>query len=84
MIWIFRSFWPSSLLASVRDSYLILSRDTDTHRHWYRNDQGRYDQQPGYHCQVWHQGLHGGALCWCRHLHDWSVWCGLLLRLPRG
>merc|ERR1719328_486115 len=29
MIWIFRSFWPSSLLASVSDSYLILSRASE-------------------------------------------------------
>merc|ERR1719278_1436803 len=29
MIWILRSFWPSSLLASVSDSYLILSRASE-------------------------------------------------------
>merc|ERR1711971_1510200 len=84
----YESLTDASKLESAKDLKIQIIPDLDakthTHRHWYRNDQGRYDQQPGYYCQVWHQGLHGGALCWCRHLHDWSVRCGLLLRLPRG
>lgn len=41
------------------------------------------DQQPGYHCPLWHQAVHGGSVCRCRYLHDRTVRCWFLLCLPR-
>ena len=52
-------------------------------RHWYRYDQARAYQQPRYHRQVRHQGLHGGSPIRRRHLLHRTVRCRFLQRLPR-
>lgn len=39
-------------------------------------------QQLGYHCPLRHQAVHGGPDRRCRHLHDRSVRCRFLLRIP--
>ena len=41
-------------------------------------------QQLGYYCPIRYQAIYGGLDCWCRCLHDWSIRCRFLLRIPCG